>query len=166
MKSRIFALSAFGAALLLAQPANAAVTADEAAKLGTTLTPLGGERAGNPDGSIPAWDGGIRKPWPSPMLGDIPVEVFKDEKPQFQVTAQNMAQYEALLSDGTKALLQKYPESFRVDVYPTHRTAAAPQSVYDATLTTPPPARSRRGATRSKAASAASRSRSLTRVWS
>ncbi|MCH9829433.1 MAG: DUF1329 domain-containing protein [Gammaproteobacteria bacterium] len=135
MKSRIFALSAFGAALLLAQPANAAVTADEAAKLGTTLTPLGGERAGNPDGSIPAWDGGIRKPWPSPMLGDIPVEVFKDEKPQFQVTAQNMAQYEALLSDGTKALLQKYPESFRVDVYPTHRTAAAPQSVYDATLT-------------------------------
>lgn len=135
MKSRIFALSAFGAALLLAQPANAAVTADEAAKLGTTLTPLGGERAGNADGSIPAWDGGIRKPWPSPMLGDIPVELFKDEKPQFQVTAQNMAQYEALLSDGTKALLQKYPESFRVDVYPTHRTAAAPQSVYDATLT-------------------------------
>ncbi len=114
------------------QGALAAVSAEEAAKLRNgTLTPLGAERAGNADGSIPPWDGGITKPVPGNMLGDIPTQLFANEKPLFQVTARNMAEYAALLSDGTKALLQKYPDSFRLDVYPGHRTAAAPQVVYD-----------------------------------
>ncbi|ENO79334.1 hypothetical protein B447_13314 [Thauera sp. 27] len=122
---------ALGAVLLSVGAAQAAVTTEEAAKLQTTLTPLGGERAGNEDGSIPAWTGGITKPLPGPMLGDIPTSIFADEKPLFQVNAGNMTQYSELLSDGTKALLQKYPDSFRLDVFPTHRTAAAPQRVYD-----------------------------------
>jgi uncharacterized protein DUF1329 len=113
------------------QVAMAAVTADEAAKLKTTLTPLGAEKAGNKDGSIPAWDGGITKPLPGKKLGDIPTDIFPGEKPNLQITAKNMGEYAALLSDGTRALLQKYPDSFRLDVYPTHRTAAAPQRVYD-----------------------------------
>ena len=114
------------------QGALAAVSAEEAAKLRNgTLTPMGAERAGNADGSIPPWDGGITKPLPGNMLGDIPTQLFANEKPLFQVTAGNMAEYAALLSDGTKALLQKYPDSFRLDVYPGHRTAAAPQVVYD-----------------------------------
>lgn len=117
------------------QMALAAVTAEEAAMLKSTLTPLGAERAGNADGSIPAWDGGLTKPVPGRKMGDIPVELFADEKPLFQVTAKNMGEHAALLSDGTKALLQKYPETFRVDVYPTRRTAAAPQKVYDNTAT-------------------------------
>ncbi|MDG0902846.1 DUF1329 domain-containing protein, partial [Pseudomonas sp. L01] len=37
---------------LLATQVMAAVSADEAAKLGTSLTPLGAEKAGNADGSI------------------------------------------------------------------------------------------------------------------
>ena len=36
----------------------------------------------------------------------------------------------------TQALLRKYPDSYRIDVYPTHRTAAAPQRVYDAPRST------------------------------
>jgi hypothetical protein len=44
-----------------------------------------------------------------------------------------MEQYASKLSDGTKALLKKYAD-FRVDVYKTHRTAAAPQWVYDNTF--------------------------------
>ena len=44
-----------------------------------------------------------------------------------------MAQHADKLTEGTKAMLQKYP-SYRVDVYKTHRTAAAPQWVYDNTL--------------------------------
>ncbi len=40
---------------LLASSVMAAVSADEAAKLGTTLTPMGAEKAGNAAGTIPAW---------------------------------------------------------------------------------------------------------------
>ncbi len=44
--------------LVAASGAHAGVTAQEAARLKTDLTPLGAERAGNKDGSIPAWTGG------------------------------------------------------------------------------------------------------------
>jgi len=47
---------------LVAPAAMAKVSEVEAAKLGNELTPLGAEKAGNADGSIPAWDGGITKP--------------------------------------------------------------------------------------------------------
>ena len=43
-----------------------------------------------------------------------------------------MAQHADKLTEGTKALLQKYP-TFRVDVYPTHRTVAFPKFVADNT---------------------------------
>ncbi|HJW04755.1 MAG TPA: DUF1329 domain-containing protein [Azospira sp.] len=113
--------------------AYAAVSADEAAKLKSSLTPMGGEKAGNKDGSIPAWDGKATVA-ASPKVGDIPTQPFPGEKPVVQITAKNMAQYADRLSDGTQALLKKYPETFRLDVYPTHRTAVAPQYVYDNTL--------------------------------
>jgi len=131
MHKHLILSAAIAAMLSGTQVAHAAVGADEAAKLKTTLTPLGGEKAGNKDGSIPEWNGGVTKPLPGKKMGDIPTEIFANEKPVFQVNTKNIAQYDALLSDGTKALLQKYPESFRLDVYPTHRTAAAPQKVYD-----------------------------------
>jgi len=121
------------AALGLALPASAGVSADEAARLKNELTPLGAEKAGNKDGSIPAWTGG----YTTPIAGDKPGgrrgDPFKDEKPLLSINAQNMAQHADKLSEGTKAMLQKYP-SYRVDVYKTHRTAAAPQWVYDNTL--------------------------------
>lgn len=112
----------------------AATTADEAAKLKTTLTPLGAEKAGNADDSIPAWDGGLKDLAAGGPLGDIPGAIFPGEKPLFQVTAANAGQYDALLSDGTRALLKKFPDTFRLDVYPTHRTARAAQAVYDHTF--------------------------------
>ena len=42
-----------------------AVSVEEAAKLKTTLTPFGAERAANKEGTIPAWDGGYSKVPPS-----------------------------------------------------------------------------------------------------
>ena len=39
-------------------PASASVSSQEAAELKTRLTPVGAERAGNADGTIPAWTGG------------------------------------------------------------------------------------------------------------
>ena len=40
----------------------AGVSPEEAAKLDNELTPLGAIRAGNEDGTIPAWTGGITTP--------------------------------------------------------------------------------------------------------
>ena len=110
----------------------AAATAEEAAQLKTTLTPMGAEKAGNKDGTIPAWDGGYTKVDPAWKNGDPRPDPFANEKPLFSITAKNMDQYADKLSEGDKALLQKYP-THRIDVYPTHRTAAAPQWIYDAT---------------------------------
>lgn len=132
MKSTTFVRLALIGAIAQLQPAVAAVSAEEAAQLKTTLTPLGGERAGNKDGSIPAWSGGGAKV-AGTKVGDVPVSVFPGEKPTLQITAANLAQYADKLAEGTQALIKKYPESFRLNVYPTHRSAVAPQHVYDAT---------------------------------
>jgi len=121
-------------ALSAALPAMAGVSAAEAARLKGELTPLGGEKAGNKDGTIPAWTGGHTTPIPGDKPGGRRGDPFKDEKPLFSVTAKNAAQYADKLTDGTKAMLQKYPDSFRIDVYKTHRTMAAPQWVYDNTM--------------------------------
>ena len=125
----LLALAAFSVAV----PAVAAVSADEAAKLKTELTPLGAEKAASKDGSIPAWTGGMTKPIAGDKPGGRRGDPFKDEKPLYSITAKNAEQYADKLTDGTKALLKKYPDSFRVDVYKSHRTAAAPQWVYDNT---------------------------------
>lgn len=122
---------AFGAAFT--SNAIAGVSAEEAQQLKSTLTPLGGERAGNKEGTIPAWSGGLSKPQPGWKPGTKRPDPFADEKPLFSVTAKNLDQYADKLSDGQKAMLRKYP-TYRIDVYPTHRTAAAPQYVYDNTF--------------------------------
>lgn len=108
-------------------------TAEEAAKLKTELTPLGAVRAGNADGSIPAWDGGYTQVSKGYKSGEPRPDPFADEKPKFSITASNMDQHADKLTDGVKAMLKKYPD-FRLDVYPTHRTASAPQWVYDNTF--------------------------------
>ncbi|MBT9487644.1 MAG: DUF1329 domain-containing protein [Rubrivivax sp.] len=118
---------------LLATPAGAA-TPEEAARLKTDLTPLGAERAGNKDGSIPAWTGGFAGTIPGDKPGGRRGDPFKDEKPLYTVTSQNMAQHEDKLSDGTRALLRKYPQTYKLNVYKTHRTAIAPPWVYDNTF--------------------------------
>ena len=120
--------------LLFAQCAMAAVSADQAATLKTSLTPMGAEKAANADGSIPAWTGGLTKSEPGYVSGAKRSDPFAADKPLFTINAQNMAQYADKLSVGTQAMLKKYPDSYSLIVYPTHRSAAAPQSVYDATF--------------------------------
>ena len=44
-----------------------------------------------------------------------------------------MGQYASKLTEGHKKLLQTYRNTFKMIVYPTHRSAAAPQRIYDAT---------------------------------
>lgn len=133
MKPMTLLLTALASSLLLAQGVMAAVPASEADTLKTTLTPLGAERAGNADGSIPAWNGGLTQADPAYKDGGKRSDPYAAEKPLFTITAQNAAKYADKLSAGTLAMLKKYPDSYHLDVYATHRTAAAPQAVYDAT---------------------------------
>ncbi len=119
-------------ASLLAAPALAAVSADEAARLGKELTPLGAEKAGNKDGSIPAWDGGITAPPAGYKKGLHHPDPYAADKPLLTISATDADQYADKLTAGHKALLKLYP-SYKMKVYPTHRSAAAPQRFYDAT---------------------------------
>jgi hypothetical protein len=118
---------------LFAAPQVFAASVQDAEQLKTTLTPMGAERAGNKDGSIPAWTGGYDTLTPGAKPGDRRVDPFAADKRVLSITADNMDKYADKLSDGTKALLKKY-KSFRVDVYPTRRTALAPQWYYDNTF--------------------------------
>jgi hypothetical protein len=136
------ALRALFLAILLATPPNTArpaVSSQEAERLKSTLTPVGGEREGNKSGTIPAWTGGYRKPpegaEPFPYAG---------EKPLFQITSSNYTHYAGKLPEGAKELLRRYP-GYRMDIYPTHRSAALPNAVYENTF---------RNATRAHAAPA------------
>jgi hypothetical protein len=132
MKSRKLLAGAMLA--LAAQATLAAVSADEAKKLGSALTPTGAERAGNADKSIPDYTGGLTTPPAGYEKGSgIRPDPYTGEKPLFAITAQNMGQYEARLTAGTKELLKKYP-TMRVDVYPSHRSIAFPKYVVDNTL--------------------------------
>src|SRR5947209_5841662 len=134
MHIRLTRLAALVCAAYAATAANAAVTAEEAKALGgTTLTLVGAEKAANKDGTIPAYTGGMTTPPAAFKAGDgIRPDPFAGEKPRLSIDAKNMAQYSGQLTEGAKALMQKYP-SFRIDVYPTHRSVAFPKWVTDNT---------------------------------
>lgn len=120
--------------LCTASTVMAKVTPEEAARLGKDLTPLGAEKAGNADGTIPAWDGGLTGPPANVPYkpGDFHPDPYKDDKPLFKITAQNMDQYADKLTEGHKEMMRKFPD-FSIHVYPTHRNAAAPDWVYERT---------------------------------
>ncbi|MCH4898767.1 MULTISPECIES: DUF1329 domain-containing protein [Pseudomonas] len=116
---------------LLATGVMAAVPAAEADKLGKSLTPMGAEMAGNADGSIPAW-----KPMPK-NAGTVDSKGFlsdpyASEKPLFTITKQNVDQYKAKLAPGQYAMFQRYPDTFKMPVYPSHRGATVPDAVFAA----------------------------------
>ncbi len=107
-----------------------AVSIDE---LGKTLTPLGGEVAGNTDGSIPKWEGGITTPPAGYEKGKHFVDPYASDQILFTINQSNISQYTDKMTEGHKALVQQYPDSYFLNVYPTRRSASAPQRVYDAT---------------------------------
>lgn len=126
-------LSVAAALTLFASTAFAAVSENEAAQLGRTLTPLGGEMAGNQAGTIPAWTGGLTKAPAGYKPGIHHIDPFAEDKPLFTITKANLNQYKANLSDGQVALFNTYPETYQIPVYKTRRTAAAPEWVYENT---------------------------------
>jgi hypothetical protein len=116
--------------LVLSRSVQAGVTPEEARQLGTNLTPVGAERAGNAEGTIPAWTGGYTTVPAGYQSGQPRPDPFASEKPLFSITRENVAGYGDKLPEGAKALFARFAD-YRMDVYPTHRSAAAPQYVYD-----------------------------------
>jgi hypothetical protein len=126
MKHALLAATMMAAAFGVSISANAQTAAD----LGKTLTPMGAVKAGNADGTIPAWTGGYTTPPAGWKPGDSRADPFASERPLFTITAQNVDKYQSKLADGIVAMIRTLP-GYHVDVYPTHRTAAAPQFIYD-----------------------------------
>ncbi|TAJ52506.1 MAG: DUF1329 domain-containing protein [Nevskiaceae bacterium] len=118
----------------LTASAMAKVAPAEADKLKSELTPVGAERAGNKDGSIPKWEGGLTQP-PACYPG-APArycDPYPQDQPKFTITKANVEQYKAKLTEGQKALFAKFPDSYKMKVYPTRRSGAFPEFVYEAT---------------------------------
>jgi len=130
MNTTLLRAAALGSFLsLTSHAALAQVSSADLARLGQDLTPTGGEKAASADGSIPAWTGGLTQAPAGFTPGQGYVDPFASEKPLYTVTAANLKQYAAHLTPGYQAMLQKYPD-FSMPVYPSHRTAALPQSEY------------------------------------
>ncbi|GGO84277.1 hypothetical protein GCM10011348_30150 [Marinobacterium nitratireducens] len=124
----------FVLATALSAAAYAGVSPEEAAKLGASLTIVGAEKAANADGSIPEYNGGLRTAPAGFQVGsNVRPNPFADEKPTLVIDSSNLATFKDNLSATTVELISRFP-SFRVEVYPTHRTATLPQANLDNTL--------------------------------
>jgi hypothetical protein len=96
-------LMAAAVAALCASGAYAAVSADEAKQLGTTLTAVGAEKQASDDGSIPAYGGGLTTPPVGFQKGSgIRPDPFAGEKPLYSVDAKNMDKYADKLTEARR----------------------------------------------------------------
>lgn len=111
--------------VLACSAVNAKVDATEAEQLGLKLTLVGAEEQGNLSGTIPKYEGGLEKN----ITADPYENIYESEKPLFIITSRNLSEYEGNLTLGQKALFDKYPDSYRMPIYPSHRTASYPDDI-------------------------------------
>jgi hypothetical protein len=114
----------------LPMAAGAEASAQEIERLGKDLTPMGAERAGNAAGTIPSWEGGITKPPAGFDAAKGYADPYAADKPLYTITAANVESYKDKLPAGQIELLKRYP-TYKINVYPSRRTAAYPQEIYD-----------------------------------
>ena len=126
-------IAAAFASLFASNATLAKLSAEEVARLGQDLTPMGAEKAGNADGSIPAWNNGITAAPAGYEVGMHHLDPFSSDKVLFTIDKSNIDKYQANLSPGQIALFEAYPDTFKMPVYETRRSASYPQFVYDAT---------------------------------
>ena len=120
---------------LAVSPSAADVPPEQIARLQKDLTPLGSERAGNADGSIPAWTGGLSSP-PAGIgyeKGKHLPDPFAADKPLFRVSGSNAGDYDAFITRGQKALMERH-DTYFMDIYPSRRSCAHPEHVYKAAV--------------------------------
>ncbi|MFA5938065.1 MAG: DUF1329 domain-containing protein [Sinimarinibacterium sp.] len=116
--------------MALALAGSPAIAADAQARLqalgGPAMTCVGAERAASA-GGVAEYSGKWLGAWPGlkDVRGYAPGP-YADEKPLFTITAANMAEHAERLTEGQKVLLRKYPERYRIPVYPSHRDFRLP----------------------------------------
>ena len=106
---------------------------DQVDRLGKDLTPMGSMTAGNEEGTIPAWTGGITEPVAGYQLGDHHPDPYASDQVLFSINASNYKEYAEKLTAGQVAMFERYPETFKMNIYPTRRSASFPQRIYDKT---------------------------------
>jgi len=131
MKTTIFTYVAVSLLATASSNAVCAVSIEQAERLGKDLTPMGAERAGNADGSIPEWAGGL-----TTDAGQVDVKGFLEnpfaaDKPLFIITAANLEQYRDKLTPGQIAMFNRYPATFKMPIYASRRSAALPDDIYN-----------------------------------
>ncbi len=130
---KLFSMPCIATLLWFASAAFAVIDEDQANRLGgEELTPLGAERAGNSEGTIPAWTGGLDGSKLPSSAEIFLADPYADDEIIFTVTAANLEQYADKLSEGQKALIRNNPDSWKMNVYPSRRSASYPEYVYKA----------------------------------
>ena len=115
--------------LLCTQFVSAAVTTEQAHKLGHQLTPLGAEKSGNKDGSIPEWSGGLSVAPTGFLDGQHMIDPYAGDKVLYQIDALNYQKYKEQLTVGQITMLQKYSDTYKINVYPTRRSVFVPEAI-------------------------------------
>ena len=130
MQKRKILLSGLIALSLFSAGANAKVSSQEAQKLKGELTPFGGIKAGNEEKTIPEWTGGLAKaPEGYKKSGQHHIDPFASDKVLYTITAQNLEEHKDKLTKGQLALFKIYPTTYKMPIYETRRTHAAPEWV-------------------------------------
>lgn len=119
--------------LFASHTALAKISPEEAARLGKDLSPIGAEKAANADGSIPAWNGGITAAPAGYEPGMHHLDPYATDEVLFTIDKSNIDKYKENLSPGQIALFEAYPDTFKMPINKTRRSASYPQFVYDAT---------------------------------
>ncbi len=101
----------------------------DSAALGKTLTPMGSEVAANADGSIPGLD---RRPGEQRrhrrQQGRLQRSVCRRETVVHGHGKERGAVREAF-SPGQIALFKRFPDTYKMNIYPSHRSANLPKEV-------------------------------------
>ena len=118
---------------LAAGAAWAEVPESVADRLGKDLTPMGAEKAGT-KGGVASWSGKAIDG--SALLGGydggaLP-NPYAADKPLYTITSSNAGKYDSVLTDGQKALLATYPDTYKMNVYKSRRSCTYPEYVYKA----------------------------------
>lgn len=100
---------------------------------GKELTPAGAVRAGNAEGTIPAWKNVPVKAPSRFKPGTFHLDPFDSDKVKFTISNGNYQRHADKLTDGQIKMFETYPDYF-MNIYQTRRSAVFKPYIYEAAL--------------------------------